>query len=70
MAETRKLVRDIMQKDWGWGEVFHPEKAKELILQVTISFWFYPSNFNKDFLCISSFLISIFVLFSVFSGFT
>ena len=38
MAETRKLVRDVMQKDWGWGEVVHPEKAKELILQVTISF--------------------------------
>ena len=38
MAETRKLVRDVMQKDWGWGEVVHPEKAEELILQVTISF--------------------------------
>ena len=38
MAETRKLVRDVMQKDWGQGEVVHPEKAKELILQVTISF--------------------------------
>ena len=48
MAETRKLVRDVMQKDWGWGEVVHPEKAKELILQVTISFWSNPSNFNKD----------------------
>ena len=40
MAETRKLVRDVMQKDWGRGEVVHPEKAKELILQVTIPFWF------------------------------
>ena len=40
MAETRKLVRDVMQKDWGWGEVVHPKKAKELILQVTISFQF------------------------------
>ena len=40
MAETRKLVRDVMQKDWGRGEVVHPEKAKELILQVTISFRF------------------------------
>ena len=40
MAETRKLVRDVMQKDWGWGEVVHPEKAKELIPQVTISFQF------------------------------
>ena len=38
MAETRKLVRDIMQKDWGRGEVVHPEKVKELILQVTIPF--------------------------------
>ena len=38
MAETRKLVRDVIQKDWGWGEVVHPKKAKELILQVTISF--------------------------------
>ena len=38
MAETRKLVRDIMQKDWGHGEVIHPEKAKELILQVAIPF--------------------------------
>ena len=37
MAETRKLVRDIMQKDWGRGEVIHPKKAKELILQVAIS---------------------------------
>ena len=36
MAETRKLVRNVMQKDWGWGEVVHPEKAKELILQVII----------------------------------
>ena len=34
-AETRKLVRDTMQMDWGRGEVVHPEKAKELILQVT-----------------------------------
>ena len=49
MAETRKLVRDVMQKDWGRGEVVHLKKAKELILQVTIPFWFYPSNFNKDF---------------------
>ena len=40
MAETRKLVRDVMQKDWGRGEVVHPRKAKELILQVTISFRF------------------------------
>ena len=38
MAETQKLVRDVMQKDWGWGEVVHPEKAKELILQVLIPF--------------------------------
>ena len=37
MAETRKLVRDVMQKDWGRGEVVHLEKAKELILQVIIS---------------------------------
>ena len=36
MAKTRKLVRDVMQKDWGWGEVVHPKKAKELILQVII----------------------------------
>ena len=40
MAETRKLVRDVMQRDWGQGEVVHPKKAKELILQVTISFRF------------------------------
>ena len=38
MTETRKLVRDIMQKDWGHGEVIHPEKVKELILQVAIPF--------------------------------
>ena len=38
MAETRKLVRDIMQKDWGRGEVIHPKKVKELILQVAIPF--------------------------------
>ena len=38
MAETRKLVRDIMQKDWGHGEVIHPKKVKELILQVAIPF--------------------------------
>ena len=36
MAETRKLVRNIMQKDWSHGEVIHPEKAKEHILQVAI----------------------------------
>ena len=40
MAETRKLVRDVMQKEWGRGEVVHPKKAKELILQVTTSFQF------------------------------
>ena len=28
MAETRKLVRDIMQKDWGCGEVIHPKRQK------------------------------------------
>ena len=38
MAETRKLIRDIMQKDWGRGEVIHPKKVKELILQVAIPF--------------------------------
>ena len=38
MAETRKLVRDVMQKDWGHGEVVHTEKVKELILQVAIPF--------------------------------
>ena len=38
MAETRKLVRDVMQKDWGHGEVVHPKKVKELILQVPICF--------------------------------
>ena len=36
MAEARQLVRDIMQKDWGLGEVIHPEKVKGLILQVAI----------------------------------
>ena len=56
MTETRKLVRDVMQKDWGLGEVVHPKKAKELILQVTISFWFYPSNFNKFFFFMHLFL--------------
>ena len=74
MAETRKLVRDVMQKDWGWGEVVHPEKAKELILQVTISFRFNcPILVKIFFLCISfsfSKFISIPVLFPVFSGFT
>ena len=38
MEETRKLVRDIMQKDWGHGEVIRPKKVKELILQVAIPF--------------------------------
>ena len=28
MAENRKLVRDIMQNDWGHGEVVHPGKGE------------------------------------------
>ena len=75
MAETRKLVRDVMQKDWGQGEVVQPKKAKELILQVTISFWYNCLILVKIFfyLCISSSFskfISIPILFPVFSGFT
>ena len=34
-VETRKLIWDTMQMDWGRGEVVHPKKVKELILQVT-----------------------------------
>ena len=44
-AETRKLVRGTMQMDWGWGEVVHPKKVKELILQV-ISFSCVSINLN------------------------
>ena len=36
-AETRKLVRDALQVDWGRGEVVSPDRAKDLILQVTTS---------------------------------
>ena len=35
-AETRKLICDALQVDWGRGEVVSPERAKDLILQVTI----------------------------------
>ena len=71
MAETRKLVRDIMQKDWGCGEVVHPEKVKELNLQVAIPFLIQLFN-SVTFLKIHAFsiFISLFITFSVFSGFT
>ena len=36
-TETRKLVRDTLQVDWGRGEVVSPKRAKDLILQVTTS---------------------------------
>ena len=36
-AETRKLVRDALQVDWGRGEVVFPNQAKDLIFQVTTS---------------------------------
>ena len=56
MAETRKLVKDVMQKDCGQGEVVYPEKAKELILQVTISFRFNCPILGKIFLFMHLFL--------------
>ena len=36
-AETRKLVCDALQVDWGRGEVVSPKRVKDLILQVTTS---------------------------------
>ena len=71
MAETWKLVRDVMQKDWGWGEVVHPEKAKELILQVIIPSIFYylaiPSGtFLTRIFAPSSFIFLFISLFSLY----
>ena len=36
-AETRKLIHDALQVDWGRAEVVSPKRAKDLILQVTTS---------------------------------
>ena len=36
-AETRKLIRDVLQVDWGRGEVVSPERTKDLTLQITTS---------------------------------
>ena len=65
MAETRKLVRDVMQKDWGRGEVVHPKKAKELILQVAIPFSIQLFNlvtFSEN-TCIYSHIFHIYLTF-------
>ena len=65
MAETRKLVRDVMQKDWGCGEVVHPKKVKELILQVAIPFSIQLFNlvtFSEN-TCIYSHIFCIYLTF-------
>ena len=65
MAETRKLVRDVMQKDWGRGEVLYPEKAKDLILQVAILFSIQLFNlvtFSEN-TCICSHIFCIYLTF-------
>ena len=36
-AETRKLVHDALQVDWGRGKAVFPDLAKDLIFQVTTS---------------------------------